>query len=166
MTDRTKKKYTLTALVRNEAGVLTRIASLFSRRGFNIDSLAVGTCEKPGLSRMTIVTLADENEIEQISKQLEKLISVVEVKVLNDSPFVDRELVLIQVETTPSNRLEISQIVELFRSRIVDVASNSIIVEVTGDQGKLTAITQLLMKFGILAICRTGQIALQRGEKE
>lgn len=166
MTDRTKKKYTLTALVRNEAGVLTRIAALFSRRGFNIDSLAVGTCEKLGLSRMTIVTLADENEIEQISKQLEKLISVVEVKVLNDSPFVDRELVLIQVETTPTNRLEISQIVELFRSRIVDVASNSIIVEVTGDQGKLTAITQLLMKFGILAICRTGQIALQRGEKE
>ncbi|MDX1920990.1 MAG: acetolactate synthase small subunit [Candidatus Caenarcaniphilales bacterium] len=160
------QKRTLSVLVKNEAGVLTRIAGMFSRRGYNIESLAVGTCEKPGLSRMTIVALADEDEIEQIKKQLDKLIDVLSVESLEQIPFVDRELILIQVKALTSNRLEISQIVELFRGRVVDVAANSLIIEVTGDQGKLKAIIELLQKFEILAICRTGQIALPRGNKD
>jgi acetolactate synthase-1/3 small subunit len=159
------QKRTLSALVLNEAGVLTRIAGMFSRRGFNIESLSVGACEKPGLSRMTIVANADEDEIEQIKKQLDKLIDVIAVESLDNIPFVDRELILIQVSAEASNRLEISQIVELFRGRVVDVASDSLIIEVTGDQGKLKAIVELLDKFKVLSICRTGQIALPRGKK-
>ena len=161
-----KKKRTLSVLVQNEVGVLTRVASMFSRRGFNIDSLSVGTCEQENLSRMTIVAIADDDEIDQIQKQLAKLIDVFEINILDEKPFVDRELVLIQVEATESTRLEISQIVELFRSRIVDVASRSLIVEVTGDQGKIQAMIELLRKFNIMAICRTGKIALQRGLKD
>lgn len=160
------QKRTLSVLVKNEAGVLTRIAGMFSRRGFNIESLAVGTSEVPGLSRMTIVALSDEDEIEQIKKQLDKLIDVLSVESLEQIPFVDRELILIQVKALTNNRLEISQIVELFRGRVVDVAANSLIIEVTGDQGKLKAIIELLSKFEIQAICRTGQIALPRGSKD
>jgi acetolactate synthase-1/3 small subunit len=161
-----KKQHTLSVLVQNESGVLTRIAGMFSRRGFNIESLSVGASEKPNLSRMTIVALADQDEIEQIKKQLDKLIDVISVENLDDIPFVDRELILIQVKADAINRLEISQIVELFRGRVVDVASNNLIIEVTGDQGKLKAIVELLKKFGIQAICRTGQIALPRGSKD
>lgn len=161
-----QKKYTLSALVQNEAGVLTRIAGMFSRRGFNIESLSVGTCEVEGLSRMTIVALADEHEIQQIEKQLEKLIDVLEVQNLENIPFVDRELILIKVQANAQSRLEISQIVELFRGRVVDVSTESLIIEATGDQGKLKAIVDLLRKFGILGICRTGQIALTRGSKD
>jgi len=162
----TVQKHTLSVLVQNEAGVLTRIAGMFSRRGFNIDSLSVGTCEKEGLSRMTIVALADESEIDQIKKQLDKLIDVVSVECLDNTPFVDRELILIKVKAHANTRLEISQIVELFRGRVVDVATESLIIEVTGDQGKLKAILELLKKFGIESICRTGQIALPRGVKD
>jgi len=161
------KKSTLSILVQDEAGVLTRVAGLFSRRGFNIESLAVGSCERPGLSRMTIVALSEnEHEIDQIKKQLDKLIDVIEIENLDDLPFVDRELLLVQVKATTKNRLEISQIVELFRGRIVDVASESLIIEITGDQGKLKAIVELLSKYGVESICRTGQIALPRGSKD
>ncbi len=160
-----KKKRTISALVQNEAGVLTRIAGMFGRRGFNIESLSVGSCEIPGLSRMTIIAIADEDEIEQLEKQLTKLIDVLEVKILDDIPFVDRELILIQVKADEINRLELSQIVKLFRGRIVDVSNKNMIVEITGNQSKLNAIIELLKKHGILAICRTGQIALPRGEK-
>lgn len=160
------EKHTITVLVQNEAGVLTRIAGMFSRRGFNIESLSVGTCEKEGLSRMTIIALADENEMEQIKKQLDKLIDVISVECLDNTPFVDRELILIQVKAHANNRVEISQIIELFRGRVVDVAAESLIIEVTGDQGKLKAIVELLRKFGIESICRTGQIALPRGAKD
>ncbi len=161
-----QKKHTLSVLVQNESGVLTRIAGMFSRRGFNIESLSVGTSEKPGLSRMTIVAWADQDEIEQIQKQLAKLIDVIAVENLDGIPFVDRELLLIKVQANTQTRLEISQIVELFRGRIVDVSTDSLIIEVTGDQGKLVAIIDLLKKFGIEAICRTGQIALPRGSKD
>jgi acetolactate synthase I/III small subunit len=159
-------KHTLSVLVQNESGVLTRIAGMFSRRGFNIESLAVGTTENPNLSRMTIVALADQAEIEQIKKQLDKLIDVMSVENLDDVPFVDRELILIKVASNTQNRLEISQIVELFRGRVVDVSTDSLIIEVTGDQGKLKAIIDLMRKFQIQAICRTGQIALPRGSKD
>ena len=161
-----KIQHTLSVLVRDEPGVLTRIAGMFSRRGYNLKSLSVGASEKPNLSRMTIVAMADDEEIEQMRKQLDKLIDVLLVDNLDETPFVDRELILIQVHCSAENRLEISQIVELFRGRIVDVAFQSLIIEVTGDQGKLKAIVELLTKFGIEAICRTGQIALKRGAKE
>jgi acetolactate synthase-1/3 small subunit len=161
-----QKKHTLSALVQNESGVLTRIAGMFSRRGFNIESLSVGTCEKPGLSRMTIVALGDQDEIEQIEKQLDKLIDVISVEIYDEIPFVDRELILIKVQASTNTRLEISQIVELFRGRVVDVSTDCLIIEVTGDQGKLSAIVDLLKKFGIDSICRTGQIALARGSKD
>lgn len=161
----TKKNYTISALVKNEAGILNRIASMFSRRGYNIESLAVGKSETPDLSRMTIVCLADEDEIDQIQKQLNKLIGILKIDLLDSIPFVDRELILIQVSASASTRMEISQIVDLFRGRIVDVASDSLIIEVTGDQGKLQAIIELLERFDILSVCRTGQIALPRGTK-
>ncbi|MDX1918549.1 MAG: acetolactate synthase small subunit [Candidatus Caenarcaniphilales bacterium] len=161
-----RRSYTFSVLVRNEAGVLTRIAGMFSRRGFNIESLAVGGSEQSGLSRMTIVVHADPDEADQIKKQLDKLIDVIEVENLEQTPFVDRELILIRVKAETQNRLEISQIAELFRARIVDVAARSLIIEVTGDQGKLKAIVELLGKFGIELICRTGQIALPRGSKK
>ncbi len=159
------QKRTLSVLVQDEAGVLTRIAGMFSRRGFNIESLSVGSSEQAGLSRMTIMALADEDEIEQIKKQLDKLIDVISVECLDEIPFVDRELILIQVKAEASTRVEISQIIELFRGRVIDVAESSLIIEVTGDQGKLKAIVELLKKFGIESICRTGQIALKRGSK-
>jgi acetolactate synthase-1/3 small subunit len=115
---------------------------------------------------MTIITLADEDQVDQMQKQLSKLVDVLRVEHLNPVPFVDRELLLIKVTANAQNRLEISQVIELFRGRIVDVASRSLIVEVTGDQGKLRAIIELLQKYGIESICRTGQIALPRGSKD
>jgi len=160
-----KQKYTLSILVTNESGVLTRIAALFGRRNYNIESLAVGQSEKKGLSRMTVVSLADQDEIEQIKKQLEKLIDIVSVENLNQLSFVDREMLLIRIKANSQNRTEISQIIDLFRARIVDVALESLIIEVTGDQGKLNAILDLLQNFGVESICRTGQIALPRGPK-
>ena len=161
-----RTRHTISALVNDETGVLTRIAAMFSRRGYNIESLAVGACEQPGCSRMTIVALADEQEIIQIRKQLEKLICVLQVQVLDEIPFVDRELVLYQVAASANTRVEITQLVELFRGRIVDVASESLIIEVTGDQGKLKAFEQLVHKFGLLAIGRSGKLALPRGTKD
>lgn len=160
-----KKHHTLSVLVQDEAGVLTRISSMFSRRGFNIESLAVGKSEQPNLSRMTISVLANDREIDQLQKQLNKIIGVLDILLLDTVPFVDREMILIQVEAKPENRVEISQLIELFRGRIVDVASESIIVEITGDKGKLQAIVELLYKFNIMSICRTGSIALPRGQK-
>ena len=161
-----RRKYTLSILVQNESGVLTRIAALFGRRGYNIESLAVGQSEKKGLSRMTVLCLADQDEIEQIKKQLEKLVDVVSVENLNQFSFVEREMLLIKVKADSKNRTEISQIIDLFRARIVDVALQSLIIEVTGDQKKLRAILQLLENFGIESICRTGQIALTRGNSD
>ena len=156
-------KHTLVALVEDKPGVLARVASLFRRRGFNIQSLAVGTSEQPGLSRMTVIVGGDSAEVEQVRKQLDKLINVVRVFDITDEDMVARELALIKVKATASTRSEIIQIVDIFRANIVDVASDSLTVEVTGDEDKLDSLLELLRSFGIKEISRTGRIALTRG---
>ncbi|MDK2821718.1 MAG: acetolactate synthase small subunit [Clostridia bacterium] len=158
-------KRTLSVLVENRPGVLTRVAGLFSRRGYNIHSLAVGHTENPSISRMTIVVEGDAHIIEQVEKQLNKLIDVIKISDITDEPYVGRELVLIKVNAEPDVRGEIMQIVEIFRARIVDIARNSVIIEATGDEEKIDAIEASLKPFGIREMVRTGKIAMIRGAK-
>ena len=155
-------KHTLSVLVEDEAGVLSRISSLFARRGFNIESLAVGPAEQAGISRITMVVPGDNRIIEQLTKQLYKLINVLKVQDITEVPCVERELVLIKVNATSSNRSEVVELAQIFRARIVDTAEDSLTVEVVGDPGKIVAIVQLLQKFGLREIVRTGRIALTR----
>ncbi len=159
----TDTKHTLVALVEDKPGVLNRVASLFRRRSFNIQSLAVGASEQPGLSRMTIVAIGDSAQIEQVRKQLDKLINVVKVSDITEENMVTRELALIKVKTTASTRSEVMQIVGVFRASIVDVAPDSVTVEVTGDEDKVDSLLGLLRDFGIKELSRTGRIALTRG---
>jgi len=159
----TDTKHTLVALVEDKPGVLNRIASLFRRRGFNIQSLAVGHSEQPGLSRMTVVVVGDSAQVEQVRKQLDKLINVVRVSDITEEDIVARELALIKVKATASTRSEIIQIVDIFRANIVDVASDSLTVEVTGDEDKVQSLLEFLRSFGIREISRTGRIASTRG---
>ena len=156
-------KHTLIALVEDRPGVLNRVASLIRRRSFNIDSIAVGHSEMPGLSRMTIVVDGATTAVEQVRKQLEKLIEVVKVTDITQGSIVIRELALVKVHATPSTRSEIMQIVDIFRAKIVDVAADSLIVEVTGDEEKIDSLYNLLRRFGIKELARTGRIALTRG---
>jgi len=158
-------KHTVSVLVANRSGVLARIASLFSRRGFNIDSLSVGTTEDPTVSRITIVVEGDDQVLEQVTKQLNKLIDVYKVSDITNDPSIDRDLALIKVKATSSTRSEIMQIVDIFRGKIVDVATGSLVVEVTGNEEKVNAIEELLRPFGIIELVRTGKIAMARGEK-
>ena len=159
----TDKKHNLVALVEDKPGVLNRIASLFRRRSFNIESLAVGGSEHPDLSRMTIVAIGDSAQVEQVRKQLDKLINVVKVSDITEEDMVTRELALIKVKATPSTRSEIMQIVDIFRANIIDVSPSSLTVEVTGDENKLDSLLRLLRDFGIKEVSRTGKIALTRG---
>jgi acetolactate synthase-1/3 small subunit len=159
----TDTKHTLVALVEDKPGVLNRVASLFRRRSFNIESLAVGGSEHAGLSRMTIVAIGDSAQVEQIRKQLEKLINVVKVADITEGDMVTRELALIKVNASASTRSEIMQIVSIFRANIVDVAPGSVTVEVTGDEDKVNSLLGLLRDFGIKEVSRTGRIALTRG---
>jgi len=156
-------KHTLSVTVENRPGVLTRVATLFRRRGYNIDSLTVGTTENPGISRMTIVVQGDDHVIEQVSKQLYKLIDVIKVIDITHDRSVDRELVLIKVKADNNVRAEIVQIVDIFRARIVDIGRNSLIVEATGDQGKIDALEDSFRPFGIQELVRTGKISMVRG---
>ncbi|MFA6008328.1 MAG: acetolactate synthase small subunit [Candidatus Shapirobacteria bacterium] len=158
-----ERRYILSALVQNHAGVLSRVSGLFSRRGYNIDSLTVGETVDPGVSRMTIVVRGDEAILEQIQKQLEKLIEVASVKRLDADQAVMREIALIKVAASPDTRPDIIQIANIFRARIVDVAAESLIVEVTGAQSKVDGLIELLKPFGILELARTGLSALERG---
>ena len=158
-------KHTISVLVEDEAGVLTRIAGLFARRGFNIESLAVGSAEELGISRITMVVPGDEQVVEQLIKQLYKLISVLKVQDISEQPCVERELMLIKVNANAANRAEIIQITEIFRARIVDLSEEAVTVQVVGDPGKIVAIIQMLNKFGIREIARTGKIALIRESK-
>lgn len=158
-------KHTLSVLVENRPGVLTRVAALFARRGYNIDSLAVGRTENPDISRMTIVVPGDNNVIEQVTKQLDKLIDVIEVSDITKEEYVERELILIKVQADPPTRGEIMQIVDIFRARVVDIAKDSLIIEATGDLGKIDAIESSMKAFGILEVVRTGKIAMVRGPK-
>ncbi len=159
----TDTKHTLVALVEDKPGVLNRVASLFRRRAFNIESLAVGGSEQAGLSRMTIVAIGDSAQVEQVRKQLEKLINVVKVSDITEGDMVTRELALIKVKASASTRSEIMQIVSIFRANIVDVAPGSVTVEVTGDEDKVNSLLGLLRDFGVKEVCRTGRIALTRG---
>ncbi|WP_292390993.1 acetolactate synthase small subunit [Methanosarcina sp. UBA5] len=159
-------KHTLAVLVENRSGVLSRVASLFSRRGYNIESLAVGVTEDPKTSRMTIVVDGDDHVLEQVTKQLNKLVDVIKVSDIGGDEAVERELALIKVAADVSARTEIIQIADIFRARIVDVAPKSITVEVTGDEAKIQAIEKLLRQFGIKEMVRTGKIALVRGPKK
>ncbi len=157
-------KHILGVLVENQPGVLAKVAGLFSRRGFNIESLAVGTTEDPTISRMTIVVEGDENVIEQVAKQLNKLIDVIKVAdIAEDS--VARELALIKVHATPATRNEIIQIVSVFRAQVVDISRDSLIIEITGDQDKINAFVEMLKDFGIKEMVRTGIIAVDRGNR-
>jgi acetolactate synthase-1/3 small subunit len=158
-----KSKHTLVALVEDRPGVLNRVASLFRRRNFNIESIAVGHSEQPGLSRMTIVVDGATTAVEQVRKQLDKLIEVVKVTDITDEPIVTRELALIKVHASSSTRSEIIQIVDIFRANIIDVSPVSMIVEVTGDTDKIDSLYNLLRRFGIKELSRTGRIALARG---
>ncbi len=155
-------KHTLSVLVEDEAGVLTRIAGLFARRGFNIESLAVGPAEQMGVSRITMVIPGDERSIEQLTKQLYKLVNVLKVQDITEVPCVERELMLLKVNTVASARSEIIEVASIFRARVVDVSDDSLTIEVAGDPGKMVAIVQMLNKFGIREIARTGKIALTR----
>ena len=155
-------KHTLSVLVEDESGVLTRIAGLFARRGFNIESLAVGHAEQPGISRITMVVDGDQRTIEQITKHLYKLINVLKVQDITNLPSVERELMLLKVNTKNKNRADILEIVNIFRAKVVDLSDNFLIIEVTGDPGKMAAMEQLLYKFGIVEIARTGKISLIR----
>jgi acetolactate synthase-1/3 small subunit len=155
-------KYTLSALVEDELGVLSRISGLFARRGFNIQSLAVGPAEKIGISRITMVVEGDSHTIEQLTKQLYKLVNIIKVQDITNIPAVERELMLLKVSASKSNRAEILEIAEIFRAKVVDLASESLTLEVTGDPGKMAAIEQLMYKFGITEIARTGKISLAR----
>jgi acetolactate synthase-1/3 small subunit len=155
-------KHTLSVVVEDEAGVLTRIASLFARRGFNIESLAVGAAEEGGCSRITMVVPGDDLVIEQLTKQLNKLINVIKVADVTEIPCVERELMLIKVNAAPERRSEIIEIAQIFRARVVDVSDDSLTLEVVGDPGKMVAIVKMLQKFGIREIARTGKISLTR----
>ena len=156
-------KHTLVALVEDKPGVLNRMASLFRRRGFNIESIAVGRSEIPHLSRMTIVVDGTTTMVEQVRKQLDKVVDIVRVSDITSDNLIARELALIKVKATSSTRSEIMQIVDTFRANIIDVGSDSVTVEVTGDEEKVNSLFNLLRGFGVKELARTGRIAMPRG---
>jgi acetolactate synthase-1/3 small subunit len=156
-------RHTISVLVQNKFGALARIAGLFSGRGFNIESLTVGPTQDPTMSKMTIVTNGDNAVLDQVDKQLNKLVDVVKVTNLSASAFVARELLLIKVTTTPENRSEIMQIADIFKAKITHVASHqALIIELTGASEKINAFIELMQPFGIIELGRTGQVALAR----
>lgn len=158
-------RHTISVLVENKFGVLARIAGLFSGRGFNIESLSVAEAEEKDVSRMTIVTRGDDKIIEQVTKQLNKLIDVIKVIDHTEENFVDREMVLIKTNANQSVRADVLRISEIFRGKIIDVSPHTYTIEVTGDEGKIKAIIEMLKPFGIKEIARTGSIAMSRGNK-
>jgi len=158
-------RHTISVLVENHPGVLARIAGLFSGRGFNIDSLSVGETADPTVSRMTVVVNGDDFVVEQIGKQLNKVIDVIKVVDLTEEEHVERELILIKVGADANSRSEIMQIADIFRANVVDVGTKSLVVEATGTEDKVTALIDLLRRFGIREIARTGHVALARAPK-
>lgn len=159
------EKHVLSALVKNSSGVLSRVSGLFSRRGYNIDSLTVGRTEDPSISRMTITLMGDDNVLEQVKKQLNKLEDVVRVVDFNANESVYRELVLIKVKANAENRAAINETVKIFRSKIIDLSTDTLTIELTGDEDKISALINLMEEYGIQELVRTGVTALQRGEK-
>ncbi|MEG9226271.1 acetolactate synthase small subunit [Aeromicrobium sp. Sec7.5] len=158
-------QHTLSVLVENTPGVLARVSSLFMRRGFNIESLAVGPTEIPEISRMTIVVNVDELPLEQVTKQLNKLVNVLKIVELDSDSAVERELMLIKVKTDPATRGQVLETVQLFRAKVVDVATDAVTIEATGDSGKLNAMLKVLEPFGIREIAQSGRVAIGRGAR-
>ncbi|MCL0107721.1 acetolactate synthase small subunit [Peptococcaceae bacterium] len=158
--------HTLAVLVENSPGVLARVAGLFSRRGFNIESLAVGKTDDPTVSRMTIVVDCDSRTLEQVTKQLHKLIDVIKISDITQDAHVERELVLIKVHAERAHRIEVMQIVEIFRARVVDYSPKSLIIEATGSAEKLNALIDTLRPYVISELVRTGKVAITRGSKK
>jgi acetolactate synthase-1/3 small subunit len=156
-------KHTLVILVEDKPGVLNRIASLFRRRNFNIESLTVGHTDIDGVSRMTIVVDGDEFSIERLTSYLYKLVNVIQVDDLFDKPMVSRDLALIKVSATSANRAEVIQMADVFRARVIDVTANSLIIEVTGDINKINGLVEILKPLGIIEMVRTGSVAMARG---
>nr|ARW64121.1 acetohydroxyacid synthetase small subunit [Chondria sp. (in: red algae)] len=155
-------KHTLSVLVEDESGVLSRISGLFARRGFNIDSLAVGPAETLGISRITMSVKGDNRTIEQLMKQLYKLVNILNVQNVTHIPCVERELMLIKIKVSDQNRSPLLEIANIFRAKVVDISINSLILEVIGDPGKIFAIQQLLTQYQVIEVARTGKIALAR----
>jgi acetolactate synthase-1/3 small subunit len=158
--------HTISVLVENKFGVLARVAGLFSGRGFNIDSLSVAETQDPTVSRMTIVTRGDDQIIEQITKQLNKLIDVIKVIDLTGESFIEREMSLIKVRATAENRAELLGIVDIFRCKVVDISPRTYTIEVTGDRDKMQAILEILQPLGIKEVVRTGKVAIARAGRE
>ncbi len=156
-------RHVISALVMNEPGVLAHVAGMFSARGFNIDSLVVGRTEDPNFSRMTIVVVADERTLDQVRKQLAKIVTVVKVRDFKDTPYVARDLMLIKISAPPATRSEIIELASLFRGHVVDVGQTSLLIEISGEEEKLDALVELLRPYGIREMARTGVIAMPRG---
>jgi acetolactate synthase-1/3 small subunit len=156
-------RHVLSALVHNQPGVLAHVSGMLASRGFNIDSLAVGETEDPHLSRMTFVVHGDDAELEQVRKQLDKIVSVVKVLDISSEDFVERDLMLIKVKAAPAQRMEIVLLVEMFRARVVDVSPTDLMMEISGQERKIEAFIDLMRPYGIIELARTGRIALVRG---
>ena len=156
-------RHVLSALVHNQPGVLAHVSGMLASRGFNIDSLAVGETEDPHLSRMTFVVHGDDAELEQVRKQLDKIVSVVKVLDISSEDFVERDLMLIKVKAAPAQRMEIVLLVEMFRARVVDVSPTDMMLEISGQERKIEAFIELMRPYGIIELARTGRIALVRG---
>ena len=164
VTKQRSDRHVLTALVENRPGVLSRVANLFRRRNFNIDSLTVGRTHKDDLSRMTLVMDATQEEVERLEKNLYKLIDVIQVEHMTEKPSLYRDLALIKVAVSGENRREVHELADIFRARIVDVSQESMIIELTGEEAKIENFTDLLRPFGIIEMVRTGVVAMARGE--
>jgi acetolactate synthase-1/3 small subunit len=156
-------RHVLSALVQNQPGVLAHVSGMLASRGFNIDSLAVGETEDTNLSRMTFVVNGDDAELEQVRKQLDKLVTVVKVQDISSEDFVERDLMLMKVKASPQQRMEIALLVEMFRARVVDVSPDDIMIEIAGQERKIEAFIELMRPYAILELARTGRIALVRG---
>lgn len=157
-------RHLISALVQNQPGVLAQISSMLATRAFNIDSLAVGETEDTNLSRMTFVVHGDDSDLEQVRKQLKKIITVVKVQDISSENYVERDLMLLKVAANPQQRVEISLLVEMFRGRVVDVSSDTVMVEIGGQETKIEAFIDLMRPYGIIELARTGRIALVRGK--
>jgi acetolactate synthase I/III small subunit len=156
-------RHVLSALVQNQPGVLAHVSGMLASRGFNIDSLAVGETEQPDLSRMTFVVHGDDATLEQVRKQLDKLVTIVKVLDISTEDYVERDLMLLKISATPDKRMEVVLLVEMFRARVVDVGLKDMMIEISGQERKIEAFIELMRPFGILELARTGRIALVRG---
>ena len=163
--DSGRRRHLLSALVQNRPGVLAHVSGMFSSRGFNIDSLAVGETEDPNLSRITVVVMGDDRHLDQVRKQLEKIVTVVKVHDISSEDFVERDLMLIKINTPPGLRAEIQALVQIFRGRIADVSPDHLMIEISGQEKKIEAFIEAVRPYGIREVARTGRIALVRGDR-